>query len=514
MRILEFTPPQFLGKARLICKDFKTMVDQFTSIYVNCRKENYGQNMPPPPLELTERQYSNLLGSKGCLEPGCPDKNASRTHWSWAKRWCANCWRSKIEREDRLIKNRADRFGNRTTFTKLLECIPVGMHDSFMKPHDYIDVDDNRPRGAPRLYKYYLTEDVDKIIQRYESLTPAPYRQDPSKTAEENATAFTRYQEEMADLDDKRTNFLAAEKAKIDEHMALVQKIEAGVRERRESLRTPYDRNRSARKELFTRRAGEDLPHITEEFVKNSTAFKAATRVFRDGGTERGWQTLKPKIEKEWASKWRTEQGSTSKNNTPQVDGSVDDQPSPDGEFLDATDYDVMYMDIDSRQTKIPDNNIAAFGRMEREAYMNSYGLAQMPNKIPGLPPASSLQLDGTANDDANFNGMLMDMNSSQIGHLQNNITGGQRAQREAHLDGRNVTRWPYSMRALPPPSFIASAAASMNHSYTSHVGPSSLKMGPLFPGIVPVTVPSSQGSTGSSHISISSLIHHFDHEV
>lgn len=324
MRILEFTPVQFLGKARLICKEFCAMVDKFTSIYVNCRKENYGHDMPPPPLGLTERQYSNLLGSKGCLEPGCDDKKASRTHWSWAKRWCVKCWKSKIEREDRLIKNRADRFTNRTTLTKLLECIPVGMHDSFMKPHDYVDLDDTRPRGAPRLYKYYLKEDVEEIFRRYDALEPEPYVEDPSKTAEENAAGLARYQEELAGLDDKRAEFLADEKAKIDAHMELVKRIEAGVRLRRETNRTPYDENRNARKELFTRRAKEDLPHISEEFVKSSEAFKAATRVFRDGGTERGWQTLKPKIEKEWETSKRTVQENTSSNDLAQLDGAID----------------------------------------------------------------------------------------------------------------------------------------------------------------------------------------------
>jgi hypothetical protein len=343
MRILEFCPVQFLGKARLICNEFKGMVDQFTSIYVNCRKENYGHDMPPPPLGLTERQYTNLLGSKGCLEPGCTDKHASRTHWSWAKRWCSSCWKNKIERADRLIKNRGDRFSNRTTLTKLLECIPVGMHDSFMKPHDYVDVDDNRPRGAPRLYKYYLKEDVERIFREYDNLDPEPYEEDTAKSAEENAAALAHYQDLLAGLDNKRAEFLAERKAEIDEHMVLVQKIEAAVKKRRETKRTPYDENRNARKQLFTRRAREELPHIDEDFVKSTAAFKAATRVFRDGGTERGWQTLKPKIEKEW-ERSREETHGTAINDIPQLEGATDiDQRDEHGD-------DAMQMDIDNSQ--------------------------------------------------------------------------------------------------------------------------------------------------------------------
>ena len=399
MRILEFCPIQFLGKARLICKEFKGMVDQFTSIYINCRKENYGYDMPPPPLGLTERQYSNLLGSKGCLEPGCTDKNASRTHWSWVKRWCASCWKSKIEREDRLIKNRGDRFTNRTTLTKLLECIPVGMHDSFMKPHDYVDVDDNRPRGAPRLYKYYLKEDVERIFREYDALDPVPHEDDPTKTAEENAAGLARYQDLLAGLDDKRAEFLAEKKARIDKHMALVQRIEAGVRKRRETNRTPYDENRNARKELFTRRAREELPDISEDFVKSTIAFKAATRVFRNGGTERGWQTLKPKIEKEWEIYRGKNKEDTSSSNLSQLEGAtdmdrgseLDDAMQMDVESFDNTqamrlgshsNHQGDWLDIDSAQTRILQSHISQHGRAEREAHLDRRNMARLPRDM------------------------------------------------------------------------------------------------------------------------------------
>jgi hypothetical protein len=299
MLILEFTPPSFLRKARLLNKEFKSMVDQYESIFVNQRKANYGEDMPDAPTGLTQRQYNDLLGGKGCLERGCDDEKASRTHWSWAKRWCWNCWKSKIEREDRVIKMRQNQYG-RSTIQKMLECIPVGMHDSFLKPHDFIDDVDGRPRGAPRLYKYYLKEDVEKIIVKYEALAPPPYVEDPTHTPAQKASALAAYQALMSELDQKRTDFFAEEKKKNDEHMATVQKIEAAIRKRRELNRNPYDDNRKARKELFTRRAQEDIPHIPTEFVQSAVAFKAATRIFRDGGTERGWQTLKPKIEKEW----------------------------------------------------------------------------------------------------------------------------------------------------------------------------------------------------------------------
>jgi hypothetical protein len=312
MRILEFTPPAFLHKARLVCQAWRGYVDQFTSIYINQRKENFGQDMPPPPKHLTDQQYNELLGGKkGCLAEGCNDRKSIRTHWSWYKRWCWECWKERIEREDRVMKSRGIIYG-RTTLTKMLECIPVGMHDSFLKPHDYMENNEaTRARGAPRLYKYYLTEDINQIIDDFESLTPAPYVENPNHTAAERASALAAHQALMDGLEDKRVAFFAERKAKNDEHMAQVLKIEACIRDRRARNRNPYDVNRNARKELFSKRATEDLPHIDLEFVRNTVAYRAATRIFRDGGTERGWLTLKPKIVAEWdeAQEKRKEEG-------------------------------------------------------------------------------------------------------------------------------------------------------------------------------------------------------------
>ncbi|RDL41409.1 uncharacterized protein BP5553_01388 [Venustampulla echinocandica] len=299
MRILEFTPPTFLKKARLINREFKGMVDKFDSIFVNCRKENYGWDMPPPPPGMTERQYSDLLGGKGCQEPGCDNKKATRTYWSWAKRWCSDCWEHRIEREDRIFK-RLSAIYSRTTLVKMLESIPIAIHDSFVKPHDYIDDVESRSRGPPRLYKCYLTDDLSEIMEEYEALTPPPYKDDPTHTPAQKSAALAAHKVLMDALDDKRSEFFAAKKAKNDEHMAKVMKIEVAIRNKRQLERIPRDKARRSRIALFTRRAQEDLPHLSVDFVQKTLSFKAACRIYRDGGTERGWRALKPKIEREW----------------------------------------------------------------------------------------------------------------------------------------------------------------------------------------------------------------------
>jgi hypothetical protein len=299
MRILEFTPPSFIRKARILNKEFRTLVDKYQSIYLNQRLENYGDGMPGPSRGITERQYNDLLSGKGCMEPGCSDTKASRTHWSWEIRLCQGCWKSKIEREDRLQKMWQNQL-TRNGINRLLECIPVGMHDSFMKPHDYIEDTETRARGAPRLYRYHFKTDVDKIVEEYEGLKVPPFKENPEHSAAEKASALAAHQALETESVAKRAEFLEQRKAKNEEHMKRVVLIESAIRNRRERVAKPYDANRNARKKRFTEGAANDLPHIPIEFVQSTKAYKAAVRIFRDPGTERGWQLLKPKIEAEW----------------------------------------------------------------------------------------------------------------------------------------------------------------------------------------------------------------------
>ncbi|KAG9246158.1 hypothetical protein BJ878DRAFT_307718 [Calycina marina] len=309
MRILEFTPPSFYGRARLICKEINTLITTKDSILKNQRLENYGPDMPGPLEDMTEREYSNLLGThKGCSD--CDDKSAMRVHWSWQKRWCHTCWKGKLEREDKVIKNNAHSY-LRPIMLKMLECIPYGMHDSYMKPHNFVDEETERGR-SPRLYKYYLVQDVKAIIEEYKSLTPKEFVEDPSHTTpEEKAVALNSHEIESEKMERKREDVLDKKKRLIETQMAWVRKVEAGIKLRRDKNGLPHEKCRQARRELFLRRAMEDLYEecdgMDDDFVRRSKCFKDATRIYRDAGTERGWQTLKPKIVEAWEKKKKEE---------------------------------------------------------------------------------------------------------------------------------------------------------------------------------------------------------------
>jgi hypothetical protein len=520
MRILEFTPPAFLAKTRLVSKIFKTYVDNFSSIYKNCRKENFGYNMPDAPLGYSERQYNNLLcGSKGCLEPDCPDKLASRTHWSWGKRWCQSCWKSKIEREDKVFKNRT--IHARPTLVKILECIPVGMHDSFMKPHDYVD-DEVRPRGAPRLYKYYLTEDIEALMKAYDALTPAPYVEDPTHSAAEKAAAAAAHQALMDGLEAKRTEFFAAEKAKNDKHMDTVRKIEAGIRMRREKIAGPNEANRKSRKALFTKRAREDLfssnPGMDECFVKSTKAFKNATRIFRDGGTERGWQALKPKILQEWQNKGKGTHtdgrngeenlhgGEMSRLGSVMGDDDIDDEqsggyrtPTPD-----PMDFEASQSEQSNNQGNYSQQSQDVSETSNTQNFWNSLG----PRRVPSLPPMGIGSHTGTGlppmtNQMAN-NGSSLNSTVSHLTYSQMELHGSSMVSN----DSRSTL---LHMQHGFPPTYSQHFAASIPNAFCRQTGGFSINI-PQYTGFPATTAISNHGlriscENETRRVSISSLL-------
>jgi len=489
MKILEFTPPLFLNKARLINRTFKGYVDEFESIYTNNRKENFGYDMPGPPAGMSERYYNHLLGGKGCMEKDCPDKNASRTHWPWLKRWCLDHWKGKIERQDRIIRNRQHQF-DRQTLDKLLLCIPVGVYDSFIKPHDYVDNAAVRNSTAPRLYKYHVVTDVEEIIKKYEALTPK-FVDDPSWTPEEKTTALAAHQALMDGLDEKRNDFLNAGKAKNDEHMAIVQKIEAGIKSRRETNRKPNDENRQKRKALFSRRAQEDLPHIPLEFVQSTKAFKAATRIFRDAGTERGWRELKPKIVKEFEIAEESKKAIEAAKAEGQIDGS-DDNIIRERNSRESTQTDVSNEGLPSLPQQIPLGSQHHFRNASMQATMQAHQL----NRARMLHPSQFNQLGS--------------MRQSNYGSLDGGNTYG------------NVSTTSFSSPAGPysgvvtygPGTMQRASIGSHGFSYISGMNPSShphpnhsYNMSSYLPSTSSNVVPSSSDDGSRKQITISSLL-------
>lgn len=297
--MLEFCHPSFLNKARILNRAFSAIVQMYkVSLFINSRTQN---GLPPPLPGTSETELNMLLGGfKGCQNPTCGNEKAHRTHWSCMKRLCHDCWLSMILREEKVLKEFVSPLVDRLTLQRLLECIPVALQDSYFKAVDWKE-DLASVGGQPRLYKVYYTADIKNIIEKHNALRPAPFKENVEWTQLDRDNHYRDYQSALADAKTKQDEFIETMKERNEKFMAWVKSVESAQKITSKQTRDDHDVNRNARRKLFTRRATEDLPHIPTEFIQQrSDAYKRATRIFRDPGTERGWNTMKPKIEKEW----------------------------------------------------------------------------------------------------------------------------------------------------------------------------------------------------------------------
>ncbi|RKF80475.1 hypothetical protein GcM3_045023 [Golovinomyces cichoracearum] len=289
MRIFELTDPRFLStKGRFICRRFTDIIDNRNSIFVNQRIQTYGRDMPGPPPGMSERQYSNLLGGKGCEE--CSDRACTSTKWAWSKRWCASCWGKRIIREDRAIKKYQNDYPQ-GTILQILACLPFCMHDSHMKPHDVNEDRDSRPPGGPKIHKYFQIQNVTNLVAEYDGLAVKP---------KDELSGVGLDHDLAANINDKRQKNFTAKKKENDKLMERVCKIEIGIRIRRREIAQLNKKTRKGRREYHSKMARLELLHIPIDFIQKGKAYKSSCRIYRNAGTERTWKTLKPKIENEW----------------------------------------------------------------------------------------------------------------------------------------------------------------------------------------------------------------------
>ncbi|RKF62854.1 hypothetical protein OnM2_030036 [Erysiphe neolycopersici] len=298
MRIFELTDARFLStRARLICRRFKKIVDNCNSLFFNQRIEIYGKNMPGPPPGMSERQFNNLLGGKGCEE--CSDRSCTATKWAWYKRWCVSCWGKRISSEYKTIKNYEKEFP-RSIILQLLDCLPYCMNDAYTNSHRVSEAQGTLSPPGPKVNKYYQTQDVAEIVALYKTLIPVPYVENPEHTAEEQAFAMAKYQDFVEKMCEERKFFLAQKSRERDELMERVFKIENAIRIRRQEISRPNKIARQGRRDFHTKMARQELPHIPIDFIQKAKAYKSSCRICRNAGTERTWKVLKPKIENEW----------------------------------------------------------------------------------------------------------------------------------------------------------------------------------------------------------------------
>lgn len=91
IRILSFCDPKFLLEARTFNKHYCGLLSKYNMIWTDSRLNHYGSDMPACPKGLTEKQYAELLVSRGCQNSKCSKKETQKVHWIFRLRLCTEC---------------------------------------------------------------------------------------------------------------------------------------------------------------------------------------------------------------------------------------------------------------------------------------------------------------------------------------------------------------------------------------------------------------------------------------
>lgn len=94
--ILVHCPLDFLLKARSISTTFRSVLKDDSSIWRRARLNQFGPDMPNPPLGLSEPQYADLITGTGCQTRGCTSKKTRKTYWALRKRLCVGCFQKSF----------------------------------------------------------------------------------------------------------------------------------------------------------------------------------------------------------------------------------------------------------------------------------------------------------------------------------------------------------------------------------------------------------------------------------
>lgn len=112
--ILAFCPPDFLIKARGVCKTFKSILDEKSQmVWQLSRIRYFGPAIPDPPLGVSEMQYADLITGTGCQNINCKmEKAARKTYWAFQRRLCDDCLHARAVKVSRHCPTRCSRTNN------------------------------------------------------------------------------------------------------------------------------------------------------------------------------------------------------------------------------------------------------------------------------------------------------------------------------------------------------------------------------------------------------------------
>jgi len=261
--ILTYAPLKFLLDAKTINHRFNRLLAEESTVWYSSRINQYSDDMPGPPGQMTEQRYAQLLEGRGCQSKGCSKKSTGKVYWAFCLRLCKDCLEKRTMKEETLKGYILLHQAHYSLLTLLRAAVvDGGKYSRCRQISSSTGTWEGTNAGA-----VYLTSDVNAIVEEYETLV----REDKGDAA-------------ISAWRDK----------KMEEVKALtlqIAAIEAWDKTRGVSL----PRNREKRKEFFIERAKLLNPPIREAALKKMLAYKMSLDS-NTAPTKKTWEVLERKI--------------------------------------------------------------------------------------------------------------------------------------------------------------------------------------------------------------------------
>src|SRR3984885_11863914 len=261
--ILTYAPLKFLLDAKTINHRFNRLLAEESTVWCSSRINQYSDDMPGPPGQMTEQRYAQLLEGRGCQSKGCSKKSTGKVYWAFCLRLCKDCLEKRTMKEETLkgyILLHQAHYGLLTLLRAAV--VDGGKYSRCRQINSSTGTWEGTNAGA-----VYLTSDVNAIVEEYERLV----REGKDDT-------------EISAWRDK----------KMEEVKALTLQI-AAIEAWDKTRGVSPPRNREKRKAFFIEQAQLLNPPIKEAALKKMLAYKMSLDS-NTAPTQQTWEVLKRKI--------------------------------------------------------------------------------------------------------------------------------------------------------------------------------------------------------------------------
>jgi hypothetical protein len=261
--VLTYSPLKFLLDAKTINHHFCRLLAEESTVWCESRINQYSEDMPGPPGQMTEQRYAQLLEGRGCQSAGCSKMSTGKVYWAFCLRLCRDCLEKRTFKEEG-VKQYILRDQAHYSLLALLRAAVIdgGKYSRCRQISSVTGNWEGTAGGA-----LYLTSDVNAIVNEYEELL-----QDGKNDAEISA-----WRDE-----------------KMEQVKALTLQI-AAIEAWDKTRGVLPTRNREKRTTYFVEQARLLNPPIREAALKKMLAYKMSLDS-NTAPTQQTWEALKRKI--------------------------------------------------------------------------------------------------------------------------------------------------------------------------------------------------------------------------